>query len=335
MKRLFSPILFVALLTCSLATQAAAQARPRGSGGQSTNTSGVKHLLFGDFKIDESKVSGIKPQNFQIVLYSISGNIVARQSISINGRYYFSEVPNGEYNLVVEMEGSEVARLQVMLSGYVKSDFRRDIELEWRTDSPPSAADYYERKPANQSLYDKAQEAIGKNDLKHAATLLNQLLRADAKDYQAWTALGLVFSVQVRDGDAEKAFRNALAEKPSYFIALLNMGKVQLIQKNFDSAVESLTKAVEINPRSADANLLLGEAYLQIKKGSKAVGYLNEAIKLDPVGKAEAHLRLATLYHGAGLKDRAVAEYEQFLVKKPDHPDKAKIRQYITENKPK
>jgi tetratricopeptide (TPR) repeat protein len=242
------------------------------------------------------------------------------------------------------MEGAEVARQQIRLSGAVRGEHRRDIELEWR--GKPSAvgksnttvisiADFYERKPANQSLFDKSQEAISKNDLKQAATLLNQLVGVDAKDYQAWTALGLVHSIQDKKGDAEKAFRNALAEKPDYFLALFNLGKLQMIQKNFDGAIETLTKAVETDPRSADANFLLGESYLQIKKGSKAVGYLNEAIKLDPKGKAEAHLRLATLYRGAGLKDRAVAEYEQFLAKKPDHPDKAKIQQYISENKPK
>jgi Tfp pilus assembly protein PilF len=245
---------------------------------------------------------------------------------------------------VVEMDGAEVTRIWVRLTGFVRGEFRRDIELEWRgnpsaTGTKDSAvvsvADYYERKPANQSLFDKSQEAIKKNDLKQAATLLNQLVSADAKDYQAWTALGLVHSIQEKNGDAEKAFRNALAEKPTSFMALLNLGKLQLRQKNFDGAVETLTKAVETDPKSADANFLLGEAYLQIKKGSKAVGYLNEAIRLDPMGKAEAHLRLATLYRGAGLKDRAVAEYEQFLAKRPDHPDKAKIQQYILENKPK
>lgn len=305
---------------------------------------GVKHLLYGDFKIGDSKSSGAKPENFQVVLYTISGNVVARQSVTNNGRYSFNNIPNGEYNLVVEMEGAEVTRMQVRLSGFVKGEHRRDIELEWRgAPSAPaknnpaviSIGDHYERNPANQSLFDKSQEAIKKNDLKQAATLLNQLISADAKDYQAWTALGLVHSIQDKKGDAEKAFRNALAEKPAYFMALLNLGKLQVIQKSFDNAIETLTKAVETDPKSADANFLLGEAYLQIKKGSKAVGYLNEAIKLDPVGKAEAHLRLATLYRGAGLKDRAVAEYEQFLMKKPDHPDKAKIQQYISENKPK
>jgi tetratricopeptide (TPR) repeat protein len=106
-----------------------------------------------------------------------------------------------------------------------------------------------------------------------------------------------------------------------------------MAQKNYDGAIDVLTRAVAATPPSAEANHLLGECYLQIKKGSKAVGYLNEAIKLDPIGKAEVHLRLATLYNAAGAKDRAALEYEKFLEKKPDYPEKKKLQQYIQENK--
>ncbi len=60
---------------------------------------------------------------------------------------------------------------------------------------------------------------------------------------------------------------------------------------------------------------------------------LNEAIRLDPVGKAEAHLRLAALYNAARMRDKAAAEYEQFLAKKPDYPEKKALEQYIRENK--
>ena len=61
--------------------------------------------------------------------------------------------------------------------------------------------------------------------------------------------------------------------------------------------------------------------------------YLNQAISLDPTGMADAHLRLAALYNGAGMKEKAVAEYEQFLKKKPDYPHKAKLEKYIADNK--
>ena len=113
----------------------------------------------------------------------------------------------------------------------------------------------------------------------------------------------------------------------------MNLGRVRLMQQKYDDAIPILTRAVEVRATSADANFYLGEAYLQIKKGSKAVTYFYEALKLDPVGKADAHLRLAALYNGAGLKDKAALEYVEFLKKKPDYPDKKKLEQYIEQNK--
>jgi len=116
-------------------------------------------------------------------------------------------------------------------------------------------------------------------------------------------------------------------------VVLVNLGKVRIAQKNPDGAIETLTKAVEVDPKSADAHHYLGEAYLLGKKGSKAVVHFNEALKLDPTGKADIHLRLAALYNAAGMKDRAAAEYQQFLTKKPDYSDKAKLQEYINQNK--
>jgi tetratricopeptide (TPR) repeat protein len=74
---------------------------------------------------------------------------------------------------------------------------------------------------------------------------------------------------------------------------------------------------------------------LQAKKGSKAVIFFNKAIELAPTEKAELHLRLASLYDAANLKDRAVAEYKLFLGKVPNHPEKARIEKYIKDNSPK
>jgi tetratricopeptide (TPR) repeat protein len=107
------------------------------------------------------------------------------------------------------------------------------------------------------------------------------------------------------------------------------------MEKKYEGAIESLTQAVKVSPASANANYFLGEAYLLDKKGSKAVVYFYEALKLDPIGMASAHLRLAALYNAAGIKERAADEYQEFLKKKPDYPDKKKLEQYIAQhNKP-
>jgi tetratricopeptide (TPR) repeat protein len=344
MKKRFIHSLIILLIGLVVCGTAAAQRPGQSSRDTGAEISNISHTLFGDFKVDESRVSGSKPSSYQVVLYTAMGRAIGRQSVSGNGRYYFHNVPTGEYYVVAELEGTEVARIRVMAQAMFKSEIRNDIELEWRdraitaksnTPATVSATNVYSRSPENQNTFDKAQEAISKKEYKQAATMLNQILSADTKDYQAWTSLGTVYFIQEKPGEAEKAFKNALGAKPDLQLAQLSLGKAQMAQKSFEPAIETLTKAVEADPRSAEANFLLGESYLQIKKGSKAVGYLNEAIRLDPMGMADAHLRLGTLYRGAGLKDKAVAEFEQFLAKRPNYPDKEKLQQYISENKPK
>jgi tetratricopeptide (TPR) repeat protein len=94
-----------------------------------------------------------------------------------------------------------------------------------------------------------------------------------------------------------------------------------------------LVVAVKLRPDSADVNYHLGETYLQLKKGSVAVNYFYKALELDPFGKADAHLRLATLYDAAGMKQKAAAEYAAFLKKKPDYANRKRLEKYIALNK--
>ena len=297
-----------------------------------------EHTLWGDVKVNESKVAGHKSLAFDIVLYTETGNVVGRQTVPNMGRYRFMNLVNGNYDLVVEVEGAEVARVRVRVvaSGAMKSDYQQDIEMEWcepAADSKPgnvSAADFYKRTGANQKLFGRAEEALNASKYEDAVALLQQVVASDAKDYQAWSELGTAYISQQKADEAEKAYLAAADAKPTYAPALINLGRLRVMRKNFDGAVEVLTKAVALTPPSAEANLLLGESYLQLKKGSKAVPYLEEAARL---GRADAHLRLATLYNAVGLKDRAAAEYEQYLAKKPDAPDRKKLEEYIKENK--
>jgi Tfp pilus assembly protein PilF len=294
------------------------------------------HILYGDLKVDETKTEGQKPLSFDILLYTQGGGMIGRQSIPNGGRYRFMGLSDGWYDLVVEVEGSEVVRMRVSVMANFKTDFRQDIALEWRSRPSGRASsvpvDAYKRAPANQKLFDRAAEAMNESKFADAAALLQQLVAADAKDYQAWTELGTAYVSQQNADEAEKAYQSAADAKPTYTPALVNLGRLRVMRKNYDAAVEVLTKAVALPPPSADANYLLGESYLQLKKGSKAVPYLEEAARL---GRPDAHLRLATLYNAVGLKDRAADQYEQYLAAKPDSPVRKKLEEYIKENKKK
>ena len=298
------------------------------------------NTLYGDVKVDDTKVEGLKPMGFDIILYYLDGRVHARQRVSNNGRYRFFGVRNGEYDLVVELETQEVARLRISVgTSGAAADVRQDIELEWKGSAggggpakkqTVSAADFYERPAVNRGAFEKAQEALSRKEYDRAVKLLRQVTEADAGDFQAWTELGTAYLFQDTHGEAEKAYERALAVRPTFFLAMLNLGRARAAQKKFEESLAPLAGAVGAQPQSAEANLLLGEVYLQIKKGSQAVGYLNEAARL---GRAEAHLRLAALYNNAGLKERAAAEYEQFLAKEPKHPEREKLEKYVREHK--
>lgn len=299
---------------------------------------GSGYTVWGDVKIDDSKADTPAPGTLTIILYDRSGRIVGRQTVSSRGRYRFSNVQAGEYELAIETESGEITRMRLELNGPAASDFRQDFEFEWKSKlggQKPitgviSAADAYNRPPANKSLLQKAQEAAEKKKYDQAVTLLRQIVDGDKLDFQAWTLLGTIYLVQEKSADAEKAYLSALEARPTFALALLDLGKLMAAQKRFQDAIDPLTRAVTAQPQSGETNLLLGEAYLQVKKGSKAIPYLNEASRL---GRPEAHLRLGWLYNAAGMKDKAAVEYEEFLKKKPDYSDRKKLEEYIGANK--
>lgn len=335
------PLIGILLLLLLGSSAAVALAQRSGSISLDPVSRGPGFIVFGDVEVTGEGVDE-KPLTFNLILYTRNGIVIDRQRVGSKGRYQFNNIALGDYDIAVEFESNEVSRTHIKLTGTV-TRFRQDISLEWRSGAPArssraatvSAEDAYDRKGPNKSRFEKAEEALDKKEYDKAVALLTQIIADDPQDFQAWSELGTVYLIQKNPTEAEKAYVRATEIRPKFFLALLNLGRLRLRQKGFAGAIAALDQAVTVQPTSADANYLLGDAYLQIKKGSKAVGYLTEALKLDPAGKADAHLLLAALYNGAGLKDKAAAEYEEFLKQKPDYPDRKKLETYIAANKGK
>ena len=297
--------------------------------------------IFGDVRIT-SDGNTLVPKEVLLILRRVPEGEVGRQYVSSRGRYRFTNLKEGEYEIVAEAEGKEIGRLtQIRIGGMTMSNspygYQNDVEIRWKPGSAApitggviSAADVYERSAANKPIFAKAEEAVAKKKYDQAETLLKQVVEADNADFQAWTALGTVYFAQQKFDDAEKAYQQAVAVKPTSPRAQFNLGRLLSSQKKYAESIEPLTKAVELQPTSGDANMLLGESYLQIKKGSKAIPYLEEAAKH---GRPDAHLRLGWLYNAAGMKDKAALEYEEYLKKNPEYPDRNKLKEYISANK--
>lgn len=322
------PLLILALFTCAF-----------GQGGRGNPANTSRHIVYGDIKVDQSPGGNDKPLSLEFTLFNEYGNAISKQRVQTNGRYRFIDIPDGRYYIVIEYEGTELDRFTVDFSSQFKSDMQKDIELQARAVSEAakaaviSAADKYDRGSKTSSMFAKAMEARKNKKNDEATTLLLKIVETDPADFPAWYELGTVYFVQKNYAEAEKAYLQAIAKHPDYGVALTSLGRLRIAQKNYDGAIEALSQAVKTQPPSAQANFFLGEAYLQNKRGSLAVGYLNEALKLDPVGMADAHLRLGALYNAAGMKDKAAAQYEEFLKKVPDYPERKSLETYINANK--
>jgi tetratricopeptide (TPR) repeat protein len=298
--------------------------------------------LFGDIKLDESNADEPAPLSLDVFLYK-AGNMIGRLRVGTNDRYRFNNLTAGTYEVAVEIDGKEVARVSKLIAGQLPDDVRLDLNLGYRKTFERtinhaeviSVASSYPRNGRNKTLHQKSIQQIEQKNYDEAIADLRELVTLDPKDYPAWFELGVVYFIRKEYEAAEKCFVSSSIAQPTYLPATFNLGRVRLARKNFEGAIDAFEKAVKLNSHYAEAFFFLGETYLQLKKGSFAVGYFEQALKLDPTGMSEAHLKLASLYNQAGYKNLAATEYEHFLRKNPEYAERKKLEDYIAANKSK
>lgn len=82
--------------------------------------------------------------------------------------------------------------------------------------------------------------------------------------------------------EAYRLYRKAIAMKPSFLEAHLNMGDLLLKQNKTEEAKNSFMKAIEINPNYPDAHFNLGTTYIQLGNERKAEASYRRAVAIDP-----------------------------------------------------
>ena len=279
--------------------------------------------------------SGKKLPKITILLMDTQ-NSPSRWTVEKTGNYCFRMRTRSGGTLIVEVDGVEVERRNVSSfgPGQQREDFDIYHDKQDKSTAPGvvSAKFYYPVNPKTVELYRKTVEAESRKNTEKAIEFLKEIVTVDPQDFTAWAKLGVLYLEKKMLAEGEAAFKKALELKAEYTPALIQIGLIRVYQNQFEAASEIFKQVTTLEPTSPIAFRLLGEAYLQVRKGKLAVEALNEAIRLDPEGMAECHLLLARLYDLAGAKQLAAREYKQFLEKVSDHPDRKKFEKYVREN---
>ena len=139
------------------------------------------------------------------------------------------------------------------------------------------------------------------------------VLQRDPQHVKAQNNLGQALEGQNDTAGALAAYRRAVeldsrSQKPGE-LPLLNLGALLLQKNEITEAISILTRAVAVNPASAQARFQLARAYLRQERLADAERELEAAVKLDPKDRG-AHYQLGRLYHRLGKTEQARRELE-------------------------
>jgi cytochrome c-type biogenesis protein CcmH/NrfG len=118
--------------------------------------------------------------------------------------------------------------------------------------------------------------------------------------------------------EAEREYRQAVAENPQDEKALLQLAEFDLQKGDAKTAREEFERAVRLQPEDADAQLGLARMLLDLNDAEAAQKFLETAVRLEPANPV-AHYRLATLYRKQGRLDDAKKEVETYKKLKEAH----------------
>jgi tetratricopeptide (TPR) repeat protein len=138
------------------------------------------------------------------------------------------------------------------------------------------------------------------------------LLRDDpqrASDPALQTAYGLALLKSGRSADAEKILAAQVAARGETADLLVLLGQSQAEQKKPDQAIASLRRALELDPKAADADATLGGIYLRRGQAGDAARHLEAAARLAPAD-ASLQEQLGQAYQKLGQADLASRHFE-------------------------
>ena len=108
--------------------------------------------------------------------------------------------------------------------------------------------------------------------------------------------------------------KKSVAQNNKFFDALLEMeqGNNFYFQKNYQSAIQAYSRAINLNPNFAEAYNNRGNSFFQLQNYSQAAQDLQTAVKLNNFD-ARIHNNLGSAYLLQNLYDAAISEYTQAI----------------------
>lgn len=141
--------------------------------------------------------------------------------------------------------------------------------------------------------------------------------------------IGLTYLLTNRAQEAKPYLEKSVSIDSTQAPALTALGTVRYRLGDSAGAAIVLSKAVQIDPTSWNAEWLLASSYLNEKKYQEALDHASKALQLGKKKAGKVQLVLAQAQAGVGQRAEAADTFEKFVNEYPKDPNIPEIRKWI------
>jgi len=313
--------LWLVFLALGLAPPASGQRRQR------TGVIRNEGKIEGAVRLEEGKEGLAKAV---VRLEDLQGGIVAEETVSANGQFSFSGLPEVQYTLTATAEGHEtyVQRIDLSATGDMLAlniILRPLKNEETSTISAAARTDATAPKKARKEL-ERGDRASGERKVGEARAHFEKAVQIYPCYARAREHLALTLMREGASPQAEAPLKKAIECDPDFVEPYLHLGRLFNAQHRYLEAREVLAEGVRRAPSSWQLYYHLGEADEDLKNYPLAEQELLRALSFGARVSASVHEKLAEVYLRENTYDKAYSEMRAYLQADPNGPYAARIR---------
>jgi TolA-binding protein len=313
-----APIALLALALTLFSPEPASAQRPGGVGQQQNIGGGFTSPTFTNLLVSVRDSNGGPLSGNAIVRIHSNFSLVHLEGATQDGgTATFTNVPVGDYDIVVESSGFAVASESAsILAG--SSNFTVYVYLHPEGEIAPPGKPALS--PRLQAEIDKGLEKIRKQEFDQARKHFDKAEKMAPGNPDVQYLIGMMEYQQSHYEQARAKFENALSIYPTHERALVLLGELQLRAGQPDKAVQTLEKAFQVNGADWRVHYLLGSAYSSQRDFAKAHAHAQRALELGKGKFPTVQVLMGRILLQEGKRDEAKAAFAAVAKSYPNDP---------------
>jgi tetratricopeptide (TPR) repeat protein len=168
-----------------------------------------------------------------------------------------------------------------------------------------------------------------RNENEQARDWFARYLAVDSTNGRIWAAAAQIYSRLGDQRNQKRCYEKGIESGTKIMAVYMDLGIMYANQKQYDTAIGIMRKALAVDTGSVFANEYMGEYYIEgTKSYREALPSFLRAIDLDPMF-ARAYLWAGECYRELDEPERMTFYWKNYLRLRPDAPEGVQIRAMI------